>query len=364
VIKVFVQLAHGTDAHDWPARLEAGAVIGINERSPYGYHLAEQWGCDVRFSRSAGESALTGLARRGLRRLLGFDAIHAARNWRAMRDCDVVWTHTECQTLSVLLLRRWHRGARSPRVIGQSIWLFDDWHRLHWPLRRLYGWLLGGADVLTVHSPLNLAVLRAALPRAHAELVRFGIGSATPLPERGPRGPGAPVRLIAVGNDRDRDWATLLAAIAGDAGFALTIVSTRLRPDAVAANVRVVRPQDNAALFALYAAADIAVVPLKPNLHASGCTAIQEATLLGLPVVCSRTGGLDAYFEETHVHYTPASDAAALAAALRSLAARPEDWPRQAARARERIDEQLGVRHFVRRHVELTRTALAGPGPR
>ena len=48
---------------------------------------------------------------------------------------------------------------------------------------------------------------------------------------------------------------------------------------------------DNAALFALHAGADIAVVPLKANLHASGCTVIQETTLLGLPVVCTREDG-------------------------------------------------------------------------
>ena len=102
------------------------------------------------------------LWRRGLRKLLGFDAIHALRNARRMRECDIVWTHTECQTLSVLALRKWH-GA-GPRVIGQSIWLFDDWPRLPAPLRSLHRWLLRDADVLTVHSPANLEVVRRLLP--------------------------------------------------------------------------------------------------------------------------------------------------------------------------------------------------------
>ena len=358
-MKVFVQLAHGTDARQWQARLADGRVLGVNEQSPYGYHLAAQWGCDVRFSHDAPESRGMSLLRRGLRRLLGFDAIHAARNDRRLRECDVVWTHTECQTLSVLLLRRWHGGG--PRVIGQSIWLFDDWARLRWPLRALYGRLLRDADVLTVHSPLNLEVARRAVPGARSELVRFGIGSATPLPQRAVRAPSHPCRLIAVGNDRDRDWATLIAAVAGDPRFVLTIASRRPPAEmaTASANVRHVRVADNAELFALHADADIAVVPLKANLHASGCTVIQEATLLGLPVVCTRTGGLEAYFADGEVRYVPVGDAPLLKATLVELSADPETLAHLAIAARAKIAAELGAGNFVRRHVELSREVVA-----
>ncbi len=357
-MKVFVQLAHGTDARHWQARLADGRVLGINEQSPYGYHLAAQWGCDVRFSHDAPESRLKSLLRRALRRLLGFDVIHAARNDRRLRECDVVWTHTECQTLSVLLLRRWHGSG--PRVIGQSVWLFDDWPRLRWPLRALYGRLLRDADVLTVLSPLNLEVARREVPGTRSELLRFGIGSATPLPSRVARAPSHPCRLIAVGNDRDRDWATLIAAVAGDPRFVLTVVSRRA-PAEIAnapANVRHVRVADNAELFALHAEADIAVVPLKANLHASGCTVIQEATLLGLPVVCTRAGGLEAYFADGEVRYVPIGDAPLLKATLVELAGDPEALAQQVVAARAKMDAELGTVNYVRRYVELSREVL------
>ena len=357
-MKVFVQLAHGTDARHWQARLADGRVLGVNEQSPYGYHLAEQWGCDVRFSHDAAESRLGSLLRRGLRRLLGFDVIHVARNDRRLRECDVVWTHTECQTLAVLLLRRWHGGG--PRVIGQSIWLFDDWPRLRRPLRALYRRLLRDADVLTVHSPLNLAAARRELPGTRAELTRFGVGSGTPLPPRPARAPSHPCRLIAVGNDRDRDWATLIAAVTGDPRFALTIVSRRPPAELAdaSANVRHVRVADNAELFALHAEADIAVVPLKANLHASGCTVIQEATLLGLPVVCTRTGGLEAYFADGELRYVPVGDAPLLKATLVELAGDPETLAQQVAAARAKMDAELGALNFVRRYVALSREVL------
>jgi hypothetical protein len=317
--RVYSRAAHSRRARRRPDSLAEGEVLGINEGSPYGYHLAQRWGCEVRFSHDRAESAPVRLWRRALRRLLGFDVVHVARNAARLRDCDVVRTHTECQTLAVLALRKWHGDG--PRVVGQSVWLFDDWPRLGILRRTLYRWLLREADVLTTLSPANLAVARALLPQVRCEALRFGIGSATPLPARPVRAPDTPCRLVAAGNDRDRDWATLLAAVGGDPRFALTIVSQRVSPRLLdgLANVRLASPRDNAALFALYADADIAVVPLRPNLHASGCTAIQEAALLDLPAACTRTGGLEAYFEE-------------------------------------------GVERYVRRHVELSRDALGRAG--
>ena len=358
LIKVFVQLAHGTDARHWQARLADGRVLGVNEQSPYGYHLASQWGCDVHFSHDSPESAPVRLSRRSLRWLLGFDLVHAARNEARLRDCDVVWTHTECQTLSVLLMRKWRGGG--PRVIGQSIWLFDDWARLAWPLRPLYRWLLRDACVLTVHSPDNLAIARRELPAVRSELVRFGIGSGTPLPQRIAHAPAHPCQLISVGNDRDRDWPTLIAAVAGDPRFALTIVSEHLPESLLAAhsNVRRVRPVNNDELFALYARADIAVVPLQANHHASGGTAIQEATLLGLPVAATRAGGLEAYFDDRELRYVPVGDAALLKATLVEMASDPEALAHQVHMARAKVEAELGAANFVRRHVALTREVL------
>ena len=141
-----------------------------------------------------------------------------------------------------------------------------------------------------------------------------------------------------MGNDRDRDWATLIAAVAGDPRFALTIVSEHLPASMLAAhaNVRRVRPANNDELYALYAQADIAVVPLQVNRHASGITAIQEAMLLGLPVAATRAGGLEAYFDDRELRYVPVGDAAQLKATLVEMAADPEALAHQVHMARPR----------------------------
>ncbi len=59
--------------------------------------------------------------------------------------------------------------------------------------------------------------------------------------------------------------------------------------------------------------ADLVVVPLKPNLHASGITVIEEAVILGLPVICSHAGGLEAYFSAEEVFYVEGGGSRAIA---------------------------------------------------
>ena len=44
--------------------------------------------------------------------------------------------------------------------------------------------------------------------------------------------------------------------------------------------------------------ADLVVVPLKPNLHASGLTVVFESISCGVPLICTDTGGLRAYFSQ------------------------------------------------------------------
>lgn len=65
--------------------------------------------------------------------------------------------------------------------------------------------------------------------------------------------------------------------------------------------------------------ADLAVVPLKPNLHASGLTVSFEAMLHGLPVVCTDTGGITGYFSEEDIRYVPPQDPVALRNAVQEL---------------------------------------------
>ncbi|MER2265756.1 glycosyltransferase [Methylobacterium oxalidis] len=363
-IRVFVHLAYGFDARKWERSWLEGHLVGFNTRTPYGYHLAEAAGCKVQFSEDRPEGRFRRLVRLGFRALLGFDLVHAWRNRRAARDADVIWTHTESQFLSFALIRALSRWPREPKLLGQAVWLIDRWDH-YGPLRRaLYRALLQHVDVLTVLSPLNLARARALFPGTRCELVLFGIPTDERAPARSPAAAGR-LQVVAIGNDEHRDWDTLLAALGGCEACDLRIVTAVLPPERADRfpNVRIGRITRNDELRSLYRTADLMVVPLKPNLHASGITVMQEAALSRLPMVVSDVGGLRPYFADTAVRYVPAGQPQALRDAVLNLARDSGAQARLAEEASARMGPNgLGAESYVRRHVELSLDLLADTG--
>jgi glycosyltransferase involved in cell wall biosynthesis len=296
----------------------------------------------------------------GMRWLLGFDFIHAWRNRSGIRNADVVWTHTESQHLAILLLLALRPRRRRPKIIAQSIWLFDRWPRFS-PLRRFFfARLLSRADLLTVHSPENLQRARELFPGIRSRLVLFGVRN-DPSDEVRHRPVRYPIRVLSLGHDEHRDWDTVIAAIRGWKDCELKIVSPSVGAHRIEnmPNVAKASPRSAQELGALYDWADFVVLTIKPNLHASGITVILEATVLGLPVICTDTGGLRAYFSDDEVRYVPPRDAAELRRAIADLAADDEGRWAMIARARARMQSHdLSSRSYARRHAELSRELL------
>jgi glycosyltransferase involved in cell wall biosynthesis len=356
-LRVFVFLGHGFGARQWTERWSNGEIPGLNERLPYGYYHAADKDCIVEYSEDADENRLTELARRGMRRLLGCDLVHAWRNRKALFAADVVWTHTELEHLAVLALWQFRRRQRRPRLIAQSVWLFDRWNRFSVARRRLYRHLLRQADVLTVLSSENLRAARELFPQIRSEFIRSGTSSdAMVAPVQ--RAAHRPIRLVALGNDMHRDWKTLIAATRPWSGCRLRIGSKNIdrRLTDYVHNIEVVAPRSDRDVSELYAWADLAVVPLKPNLHASGITVIFEAVRQGLPVVCSDTGGIRGYFSEEDVRYVPPQDPAALRCAIQELAEDDRTRFAMIANAQARVlSADLSTRSYARRHYEISR---------
>jgi glycosyltransferase involved in cell wall biosynthesis len=333
---------------------------GINEAMPYGYHHANDEGCIVAYSEDAAESRFLRLMRMSLRRLLGFDLIHAWRNRRGLHDADVVWTHTELESLAALALMRLGRPASHPRVIAQSVWLFGRWTEI-WPLKRwLYRRLLSRADLLTVQCEANRDAAQRMLPGVSVSVVPYGIDLQKIVPPR-TRPAHLPLRILSLGRDMHRDWETLVAATAGRAEFEVRIGARKINRDLLARgdNLTLVRPT-SAQLAELYEWADLLVVPLKPNLHASGITVVSEAALFGVPVVCTRAGGLEEYFDDQCVSYVPAGDHAAMRRAIIELAADDRRRSAMARNAQARlIKNDLSTRARAKRLAALSRELLS-----
>lgn len=364
-MKVYVHLAVAQHPRRWAQLFAAGRLVGLNEPDPYGYARAERMGVTLIAPAVEHEGRFGKLVRIGLGAPLGFDIVNAWRNRDSIMAADVVWTHTESQFLGVcalLALRRRDRTAR-PRLLAQAVWLIDRWPRLN-PLHRwLWRRLIRQADVLTFHSPLNLAAARRLFPDQRCELVRFGIRADHREPPRPPRAPGGPYRIISVGNDTHRDWRSLMEAVREHPEWQLRIVSTKADPELARGleHVTVAGVTSSEELFALYRQADLVVVPLQHNLHVSGSTALQEAALFGVPTIATAVGGLEAYFPPDAVRYVPEHDPHALAAAIAALAADPIAAAAMAARAQAQMsDEGLSSEAYVRAHVRLSRELLDG----
>jgi glycosyltransferase involved in cell wall biosynthesis len=362
-IRVFVHLARGFGASRWEARWQRGEIIGLNERLPYGYFRAQDGGCDVEYSEDRREGAFGATLRLATRLLLGFDLVHAWRNRRGVRAADIVWTGTESQYLAVLLLLRWRDPRDRPKVIAQSIWLFDIWPRVSTPKRLLYRSLIRDAAALTVHSEEGLKIARALFPQHRVLFMPYGITADDMVPPVR-RAAHRPVRVLSAGSDRHRDWATLVAALRDRPDAELRIVAPRLPAGLkMGANVSLVHPATNEAYLALYRWADVVALALNPNRHGSGITVIEEATVLGVPVVATDVGGLRGYFPDRELRYVPAGDADAMREAIMAVAD-DEGSAQMVERAQRRmIEAGLTSRGVAHRYAQLSRELLEGAVP-
>ncbi|MEO0550330.1 MAG: acyltransferase family protein [Pseudomonadota bacterium] len=360
-LKVFAHLAHGQDVVAWEKMYNDGVLVGINDPTPYGYGRANRMGCEISFSEAATGSKFYALIRLILRVLLGFDYIQARHNAKRAMDSEIIWTHTESQFLAMAMVFAL-RGKDKPRplLLGQSVWLFDKWPKLD-PIRKaFYRYLINYVDILTVHSPLNLERARDLFPDKRVELVRFGIPTeALKTPELRQN---KPHRIICVGNDRHRDWQTAIDAFKDEPDIDVKIFSTKTNPKLADGidNVEIRGVKNDAELKAELSTASLMVLPLKPNLHASGATVLQESAIFGIPVIASHVGGLDAYFDAEAVTYVPHGSPEALKLAAMDLLNAPERALTQALKAHARVKSgAIGADAYVMDHVRLSRELLA-----
>ena len=363
-VKVFVHLGHGFGGQSWAQRHAVGLIPGLNDRLAYGYYRASGNGWSVEYSEDACENALTRFCRLALRRMVGFDLIHAWRNRNGLFAADIVWTHTEIENLAVLLVFWFCHRGRQPKVIANCLWLFDRWPNLSWPRRFIYRELLRHADVVTTLSSANLQVARNVLPGVRCEYIRFGV-TIEDLRKPRARPMHYPLRLASLGSDIHRDWQTIITAFGNREGYRVAIGSRGINPKMLMGitNVTVLSVATADDVKALYDWADIVVVSVKPNLHASGITVILESVILGVPVVCTDSGGLRAYFSPAELCYVPIYAPIAMRVAVEELARDDERRLDMVVRAQKRLlTTSLTTQGFAERHRQLSEELLVrGP---
>ncbi|WP_109483905.1 glycosyltransferase family 4 protein [Paraburkholderia sp. C35] len=351
--KVHVHLFYGAD----PRFYRPGENIGCL----YGYHHAESDEFKLSYSQDAKESKPVRLVRRALKTLLGFDLIHTMRNRDEMLRSDVIWTHTEQEWLSTaLMLMMSGKRDTQPLLLAQSVWLLDKWTEYGVLRRWFYRKLIQRADLLTTLARDNAELCRTYFNRDATPLF-YGLNTRD-FPVQSPKSwqPGTPLRIAAIGNDRDRDWETLIKAVGNDPRFAVRLATRRRIPRALRSlNVQVAPAAGLKKQRELYDWADVGVVPLRPNSHASGITVMLEAAAVGKPMVVTNVGGLQYYFSARAATYVPPFDADALREAFLGLIASPDEALQQAqAASMELVSRDHTTQHYAQQHVKITRDLL------
>ncbi|CAE6703247.1 glycosyltransferase [Paraburkholderia nemoris] len=354
--KVHVHLFYGAD----PRFYRPGDNIGCL----YGYHHAESAAFKLTYSQDARESKPVRLLRRALKAALGFDFIHTWRNRDEMLRSDVIWTHTEQEWLSaalMLLLSGRKAGAdASPLLLAQSVWLLDKWPSYGILRSWLYRKLMKRADQLTTLATENAELCQRYFNR-DAKPLLYGLNTQD-FPVKTPTEwtPHTPIRIAAIGNDRDRDWETLIKAFGNDARYTVKLATRRRIPASLRApNVAIALFSGIKKQHELYDWADVIVVPLRPNSHASGITVMLEAAAVGKPMVVTNVGALQDYFPAGEAAYIPPFNPQALREAVDQLAASPADALHQAqAAAAGLLSRDLTTQNYAMQHVRITQEML------
>lgn len=355
--KVHVHLFYGAD----PRFYRKGEDIGCL----YGYHHAESDEFQLSYSQDTPESKPVRLVRRALKTLLGFDVIHTLRNRDEMLRSDVIWTHTEHEWLSAALMLLMNgKRENQPLLIAQSVWLIDKWPSYGLLRRWFYRKLMARADLLTTLARDNAELCRDYFDRDATQLF-YGLNTRD-FPVQPPKQwqPDTPLRIAAIGNDRDRDWETLIKTVGNDPRFAVRLATRRRIPRSLRSlNVDVAPAAGLKKQRELYDWADVIVVPLRPNTHASGITVMLEAAAVGKPMVVTNVGGLEDYFSARAAAYVPPFDTDALRNALLGLMTSPEGALQQAqAAATELVSRDHTTQHYAQQHVKITRDLLRRRG--
>lgn len=346
--KVAVLLHRDQDASAWRERHARGETMDV---TPYGYERATDR-FDLTWSTSLPESSIVRTLRMRLGAVFGFDIVHAWRNRRMLFGADLIWTHTEREHLAVALLQRLRRRRNRVPVLAQSVWLWDAWSGWGRIRRRFVAWLLCTHAVEAVHSRLNLERSRTDVPGRNVVLVPFGSAAVT----REAGEPSVPPLVLVVGNDADRDWATLADALRhmGDIVVRIASKSAAARQPAWPSGTTVAPTSSLAELADLYRKASVVVVPLRQNLHASGATSCIEALAARRRLVVTDAGGLADYVDDA-ARLVPVGDSAALASAIGlaladDTGAGRDPW----------VERGLTQRDYIERYVLLSRWILDG----
>lgn len=248
---------------------------------------------------------------------------------------------------------------RDGAVATGVIWLTEPDSAVGWSDRPVR-YALGRCDAVWVLSQPQVEVLRGRwrLPESRVHYVPFGVDVDFWSPAADDP-PHARDVVLAVGNDRHRDHAQVVAAAEAvqrtRPATRLCLVTHHDVPVPPAVGTR--EPAlTHAELRSRYRGSAVVALAMRPNLHCSGVTAALEAMACARPVVATATAGMSDYIRDGVTgRLVPAGDVAAMAAAVAELLADPEAAQAMGRAARTAVEQRFSSELLARRIAAIRR---------
>jgi glycosyltransferase involved in cell wall biosynthesis len=219
-----------------------------------------------------------------------------------------------------------------------------------WQLRRI-GQVLEHIHVVTI-SKSEQAHLAKFFPERAIDYIPFGVDTRFWQSTEGSNICGDYV--LAIGNDANRDWETLVAAWDGTMP-PLKIVTNLPAPPAPP-NVEVIRGDwrkqilSDQEILKLYQQALCVVIPLRNTIQPAGQSVCLQAMACGRPVVMSDIAGLwdrDLLRDNRHWKLVPPGEPKTLKRTVKELVANPDDATQLGASARQQVRSHLNTQSMA-----------------
>jgi glycosyltransferase involved in cell wall biosynthesis len=332
------------DLDGWASRHAAGEVPS---RMPYGVDVLATLGWRLR-----GASRSTGRLGTKLREVVEHRAGHAVertvRGAPAARRADVVLALLEREGMAAA---RWKRAglppyAGKPLVIW-SCWLADDVRRADRDERRRLRRRVGSADLVTHLSRHETDILLdLGIPEERLFAVTYGVSHRYYAPPADTE--ARDIGILAVGQDRGRDYATLVEAVRGT-DLTVEIVC---KPDNLAGldipdNVHVRAPVGLPEYRSLLRRAQVVAVPTVDLAYPTGSSVALESASTGCCVVVTGTRSMrDLFTDGVSGRLVDTGDVEGWRRVLEELRDDPAQRSRLGAGARRSVEERFNADHM------------------